>query len=411
MAEGTLNEVIEKGTTYGVKLPNHIYMERYSQQFTLAFIWSILFRIAQSTDFVIIEYMNAICNGITVIAIYLICKELSKRYNINKYLGIFMTVTFMAVSALAVYIYGDVSSLAFALLSIYFIMRYINLKKFRYVLLSAICMAFAYMLRMNILIFIIAVVIYLFLDIISEKVKLKNVIIKTVVILGFAVVSMMPSIIIKNYYINKCNMNKNESFPTLGYLYMGMNETEAGSGWYNFGRASYAYYTDSKNSKKAYKEGINERLNYFSQNPREMINFYIRKTASMWTENTYGAVIYNLSDTFINRDHINYELDDKILEKESMVRIYQKALVFIIFGASIIIALQNRENISNEVLLLITIFIGGFAFHTLWEAKSRYIIPYIVVLIPVASIEINKLNLKEKTIKCFDKLKSIDKTK
>lgn len=411
MAEESLNEVIENGTTYGVKLPNHIYMERYSQQFTLAFIWSILFRIARNTNFVIIEYMNAICNGITVIAIYLICKELSKKYNVNKYLGIFMTLTFMAVPALAVYIYGDVSSLAFALLSIYFIMRYVNSKKFRYALLSAICMAIAYMLRMNILIFIIAVVIYLFLDIIREKAKLKSVIIKVAVILGFCVVSMLPSIITKNYYTNKCNMNKNETFPAVGYFYMGMHETKAGSGWYNFSRASYAYYTDSQNSKKTYKEGINERLNYFSHNPREMINFYIRKTASMWTENTYGAIIYNLSDTFISKEHINYELDDKILEKESMVRIYQKALIFIIFGASMIIVLQNRKNISNEVLLLITIFIGGFTFHTLWEAKSRYIIPYIVVLIPVASIEINKLNLKEKIIKCLDKLKSIDKTK
>lgn len=411
MAEGTLNEVIENGTTYGVKLPNHIYMERYSQQFTLAFIWSILFRIARDTNFVIIEYMNAICNGITVIAIYLICKELSKKYNVNKYLGIFMTLTFMAISALAVYIYGDVSSLAFALLSIYFIMRYVNSKKFRYALLSAICMAIAYMLRMNILIFIIAVVTYLFLDIISEKAKLNSVTIKTAVILGFCVVSMLPSIITKNYYTNKYNMNKKETFPAIGYFYMGMNETEAGSGWYNFRRASYAYYTDSQDSKKAYREGINERLNYFLHNPREMINFYIRKTASMWTENTYGAVIYNLSDTFISREHINRELDDKILLKESMVRTYQKALIFIIFGISIIVVLQNRKNISNEVLLLITIFIGGFAFHTLWEAKSRYIIPYIVVLIPVASIEINKLNLKEKIIKSLDKLKSIDKTK
>ena len=49
-----------------------------------------------------------------------------------------------------------------------------------------------------------------------------------------------------------------------------------------------------------------------------------------------------------------------------------------------------------EIIFLITIFIGGFAFHILWEAKSRYIIPYIVVLIPVAAISINKFNIKDK---------------
>lgn len=386
-------------------------MECYSQQFTLAFIWSILFRIVGSTNFVIIEYMNAVCNGITIIAIHLICKEISKKYNVNKYLGIFMTLTFISISALVVYVYGDISSLAFALLSVYFIMKYVSSEKIKYALFSAICMALAYMLRMNILIFIIAVVIYLFLDIINKKIKLKKTIINVVVIIGFIVLSILPGALIKNYYINKCNFSRRESFPPIGYLYMGMSETEAGSGWYNIYRASSAYYTDAETSKNTYKEGINKRLDYLLHNPIEMRNFYIRKTASMWAENTYGAVIYNLSNTFISLDHINYELDEQILGSESAIRIYQKALIFIIFGASIIIILQNRKNISNEVLLLITIFIGGMLFHTLWEAKSRYIIPYIVVLIPVASIQINKLNLKEKIIKYLDKIKSIDKTK
>ena len=50
---------------------------------------------------------------------------------------------------------------------------------------------------------------------------------------------------------------------------------------------------------------------------------------------------------------------------------------------------QNRKNLSLELILLVTIFLGGFCFHILWEAKSRYIIPYIVVLIPVASVMIS----------------------
>ena len=35
------------------------------------------------------------------------------------------------------------------------------------------------------------------------------------------------------------------------------------------------------------------------------------------------------------------------------------------------------------------IFLGGFGFHVLWEAKSRYIIPYVLILIPVASMGIS----------------------
>lgn len=80
---------------------------------------------------------------------------------------------------------------------------------------------------------------------------------------------------------------------------------------------------------------------------------------------------------------------------------YQKVLLIITCVCSLIVLIQNRKNLSLELIFLITIFIGGFAFHVLWEAKSRYIIPYIVVLIPVSSILITtnfkklKLNLKQ----------------
>ncbi len=78
------------------------------------------------------------------------------------------------------------------------------------------------------------------------------------------------------------------------------------------------------------------------------------------------------------------------------IAFYQKVLILIIFICSIIVVFQNRKNLSNELILLLTIFIGGFLFHTIWEAKSRYIIPYIVVLIPLAGIEINKIKLINK---------------
>ena len=57
--------------------------------------------------------------------------------------------------------------------------------------------------------------------------------------------------------------------------------------------------------------------------------------------------------------------------------------------------IKTRKNLSLEVLFLITIFIGGFMFHILWEAKSRYIIPYVVILIPVASIKLDLFKKKK----------------
>ena len=119
-----------------------------------------------------------------------------------------------------------------------------------------------------------------------------------------------------------------------------------------------------------------------------MSDFYFRKLSSTWAEPSYGGLIYN--------HNFQYKEEGVATFEYYFVEYYQKALVFIIFGGSILALIKNRKNLSNEIILLITIFIGGFLFHLLWETKSRYVFPYIMVLIPIATIEINAKNILQK---------------
>ena len=138
---------------------------------------------------------------------------------------------------------------------------------------------------------------------------------------------------------------------------------------------------DPENIGEKYKEKVKERLTYFTKNIRYALNFYIMKIASMWTENTYAAVRSN------GQDKYSFE---NIIEA---LTFYQKVLLILMCAIILKLIIRNKKNLSLEVILLITIFIGGFLFHILWEAKSRYILPYIVVLIPLAAIyQINKKN-------------------
>ena len=75
---------------------------------------------------------------------------------------------------------------------------------------------------------------------------------------------------------------------------------------------------------------------------------------------------------------------------------YEKVLLILIFGCSILVVYQKRKDMSLDLALLLIIFIGGFLFHLLWEAKSRYILPYIIAIIPIASIEIETIFKKKK---------------
>lgn len=163
-------------------------------------------------------------------------------------------------------------------------------------------------------------------------------------------------------------------------------------GWYNYNIANIRYSNPKpETTKEIYNYLIKERINYFKENPKEISKFYFRKTRSTWTEPSYGGLLYNHNFQYKQED-----FDTTFTSGYYFVEHYQKALVFILFGGSILALIKNRKNLSNEIILLITIFIGGFLFHILWETKSRYVFPYIMVLIPIATIEINAKNIFQK---------------
>ncbi len=232
MKDGNMQEFMENYNDVYGNISMKTYLECYPQQFTLAFIWNILFRIFNSTNIAILMQVNVFCNAITVISTFLICKELSKKYKVNKYLAVILTLTFLPISLLCIFAYGDIPGLTFSMLGTYLIIKYVNDKKIRYAILSALSLSLACMVRTNSLIFIIAILIYLFLDMIQKeetKKTAKDIITKIVVAMGLVIIVFLPTSIVKNYYLNKSNLNKANGFPVNGWMCMGMFEGECTS--------------------------------------------------------------------------------------------------------------------------------------------------------------------------------------
>ena len=53
---------------------------------------------------------------------------------------------------------------------------------------------------------------------------------------------------------------------------------------------------------------------------------------------------------------------------------------------------KKREPLENEILLIV--ILGGILFHMLWEAKSRYVLPYFVMMLPLAAAGICEVTQK-----------------
>lgn len=369
-------------------IPLSEYMQAYSQQVSLSFVYSIFFQIIRFDFIHLLRILNVLGNIAIVIALYKITTQLGKVYPINKVRLWFLTLTFISLPMLCTFIYGDIPSLALCLFAVYFMMRYSETKKLRYPILSAILSMVAYMMRMNSLIFILATIMYLSFYLFEKLIKKewKKSLLQVAIIVLYLVISIVPSSFVNNYYLNKYALDKNKAYPKVSYFLMAMEESWRGNGWYNESIGEPAL-KNPQTIEQEYKKRIKERLTYFSKNLGYTFEFYTKKLASMWSENTYAAVRSNLRND-----------NDPISNMTNPLTIYQKSLLIITCLCSILALVQNRKNLSWELIFLLTIFIGGFTFHILWEAKSRYIIPYIVILIPIASVLIRPFRAKKKLL-------------
>lgn len=371
-----LEEYLPDLTYAGISLRD--YMQAYHQQISLAFVFSLFFRLMHWDFIGILRVVNVISNALIVVALFKIGEHLSKKYKVNKVLLLTLILTFFSLTMLSTFIYGDSLSLALCLFSIYFIMKYTETKKIWYVIVASVLTMIAYMARMNSLIFIIATVIYMVLSLVQEfnKDEWRKSAIKMAIILMYIIIAIAPAGLVKSYYLNKYDMDKSKEYPNISYLLMAMEESWRGSGWYNEDIGEPAL-KDPEGKKDEYKERIKERLTYFAQNPGKAFDFYRKKICSMWAENTYSAI---RSNTVMENDPLENMYEP--------LAFYQKALLILTCICCLVVLIQNRKDLSLEAIFLLTVFIGGFAFHILWEAKSRYIIPYIVVLMPLASINV-----------------------
>ena len=388
---GNDEEFLPNVTYAGIPLIE--YMQAYHQQISLAFVFSVFFRIIHFDGIGILRVLNIIGNIGIIIVLIKTCNQLKKKYNINKTTLLVLTTTFFPLIMLTTFIYGDIPSIALCLFSVYFAMRYTETNKYRYIIGASFLTMIAFMMRMNSLIFIIATTMYLVFSLINafKNSSKKENIIKVILILLYITVSIIPSNLVKSYYIDKYNLDREKAYPNISYFLMAMEESPRANGWYSESIGEPAL-RNPRDKEIEYADRIKDRINYFANHLNYAFDFYTKKLASMWTENTYSAIFNN-------------NIENIPLEKiEGTLLFYEKTILIFTSVSCIFILLQLRKNITLELLFLVTIFIGGFTFHILWEAKSRYIIPYIIVLIPIASIIIDTTTIKKIFLGIYNKI-------
>lgn len=365
------------------------YLYRYPFQLGITAILELIYTIFGVENFVAFQSVNVVCVMVILKMLQLITKELFQDERVRR-MESFISMGCLPLFLFTTFIYGDMIGWCLGICSIYFVIRYLRDGSLKNAAFAALLLCAGVIAKSNINILVVAAVIAVALRGIREK-KWAAVPVAAALI----IVSQFGNVCVNGIYARRMGVEAIPAgIPKLAWIAMSLQETDEGGyacGWYNgynwqvYGDNDF----DAERTTQACMESIKGSLFKFAHEQRYALSFFYKKFTSQWNAPTFQAMITNewysrysrpLSDTayfFIygfGRD-ILYEL----------MNIYH----FLIFlGTAAFCCLRRRKWDFCQAYFILNIF-GGFLFHMIWEAQSRYVLGYFVLMLPLAACGIS----------------------
>ena len=264
---------------------------------------------------------------------------------------------------------------------------------------SILFLALSVMLRKNSLIPIIAVLLVLLFESLrfGRSVRARLCLLGMAVCLAVTSVGILP--LVQKCYEKKAGNTLSSGVTAMSYFAMGMQEASRGCGWYNgFNIDTYdAAGMDSALANEISRQAVLERLAYFREHPGYTVDFYARKHLSQWADGTYASRQATLA-AYGGRSEFFQEIYDGSLSSAYIewCNAWQNVLYLgtLVFCVSTVhrkrknTATAPQGSDTDSLYLSLYLYVGliavlgGFLFHILWEANSRYIFLYSLLLMP-----------------------------
>ncbi|MCI8599230.1 MAG: hypothetical protein HFJ10_12470 [Lachnospiraceae bacterium] len=360
------------------------YMQVYPNQLGLSAIMECLYRITGEENRRAFMYVTALSNGAVAYLLYKITDFLFHKKRIT-HLVLFLSMGCIQVFLYTTFLYGITLGLALSLASVYCLLLFLERDRFLYGILSGIFIGASVLVKNNYSIFLVAMVLLLFFKALEKK-KIRPVLAALILILSASLMGKA----LTSFYEIRSGYEITSGMPKSLWIAMGMQEGERAEGWYN----AFNYDTflntdcDIEKSDAIAKESIKNSLQKFRENPAYAIHFYYKKIVSQWNEPTYASLWANQFHEG-NFSKIVQSIYDGLLYV--VLHEYMNFYQSLIFIATFVCLYLRRKEWKIEQLILMIVILGGFCFHIIWEAKSQYIFPYFVILLPYGAVGLSDL--------------------
>lgn len=246
-------------------------------------------------------------------------------------------------------------------------------------------MAGAVAVRKNVVIVLIACFLALLVLMLQEK-KKRTLVLGGIILLAVTAGNILP----KSFYEYRAQNKMGNGVPAVSYIAMGLQWSEGRSpgGWNGYHSDLFVSLDYDRNAAiEVSKISIRESLEYMGKHPGYTVKFFSYKLTEQWCREDFGC-LYATRDSHEERSNEAWNIyggpvKDKLLDIMSIHQgiIYFGALLFCIQNG----IFRRKKEYPVWRLVLLIAFIGGFLFSAIWEAGTRYVMPYYVMLIPYAA--------------------------
>ncbi len=353
------------------------YISECSNQIGLLWFWYILSFVFGDNNFLAFQMINVFAVAI----LYRQLSDISEILNLPKMYRIIVLLfgaLYVPVLFYTTFAYGNIIAQMLALVSLKYEMTFMKQPKIRYALASAAALMLSVAMKENSLIFVIGMLIYAVIKFMEKKEAKIWVLIACMIVGVFA-----QKCFLKNLLEVKTG-EQIEGMSMWSFVAMGLHENEDFcDGWYD-GSTFVTYEEcgyDVDEQKKTALTDIQNRLEEFYKDKRYAVRFFSGKIASQWNNPSFQSVWINQT---CGSDVGHAKWIQKLLSvkyADKMTRVLDTVQFLVLTG--VILSLLLPKERTDDILLKV-IFIGGFLFHTVWEAKAQYALPYFMLMIPIS---------------------------
>ena len=367
---------------YGA-LQSGSYCGLFPHQLGLAALEEGLFRLTGMTDYHLLQYIFVGMTVLQTVFLYSMLREMTRDFTWIV-LGTVLEGLSMAPVFYSSWIYGETPYVFFAMLAAWMLAAYAKKGQTRYLICFVAAVTMAMLVRENALILITAfALVAVVRGIVKKDLRL---------LIAIACAFLLPVLCyqgIFGMYERRSGIAHSDGMPSNDYVYIGLMETEGRYGW-DYYPSTQVYYdndTDSERTKAAVDELLAIRWSEMTAERGYLFRFFKGKVLSQWNAPLYQSLYFTFAHEDVHLERAADFLDSLSTDRFFRVLWLADRIQFVLYlGMLCYFVFAVRKNSDTLGHLLAVTIIGGFLFSVIWEAKTRYIFPYYMMMFPTAVV-------------------------